>query len=122
MTVFGDAPGSVTQLLPAASVAIGSPSGATLALNHSRASRHTGPQARRCAPSGVDVRAASSRRSAITRCGFIGLNQACQDGRTDYTCALRQGGGTSTGTALGRASSALTFDFCREWIVADVFA
>ena len=72
MTVFGEAPGSVTQLLPAESVSTRSPSSAIFPLNHSRASRHTGPQARRCAPSGVDVRAASSRRSAITRCAVHG--------------------------------------------------
>ena len=71
MTVFDDAPGSVTQLLPAESVSMRRPSSATLPLNHSRTSRQIGPQARRCAPSAVDVRAASSRRSAMTRRGFM---------------------------------------------------
>src|SRR3989454_3602586 len=76
MTVFGDVPGSVTQLLPAASVSTRSPSSATLPRNHSRASRHTGPHARRCAPSAVPVRDASSRNSAMTRCAFIVLCSA----------------------------------------------
>src|SRR3989442_9152398 len=76
MTVFGDVPGSVTQLLPAASVSTRSPSSAALARNHSRASRHTGPHARRCAPSAVPVRDASSRNSAMTRCAFIVLCSA----------------------------------------------
>src|SRR5207247_7163793 len=71
LTVFGDAPAIVTQLLPAESVSIGSPSSAILPLNQSRASRHKGPQARRCAPSGVEVLDASSRRSAMTRSAFI---------------------------------------------------
>ena len=43
------------------------PSGAIFVRNHSRASRHTGPHAMRWAPSDVEVRAASSRRSAMTR-------------------------------------------------------
>lgn len=70
MTVLCDAPGSVTQLLPAESVSTRRPIAATLPVNQSRASLQTGPQASRCAPSGVDVRAASSRRSAITRWAF----------------------------------------------------
>src|SRR4029077_16259109 len=68
------------QLLPAESVSMRRPSSAIFPLNHSRASRHTGPHARRCAPSGVDVRAASSRRSAITRCACMGR---------EYTAAAR---------------------------------
>src|SRR2546426_2930082 len=71
MTVRLDAPGSVTQRLPAESLSTRKPSAATLPLNQSRASRHIGPHARRCAPSGVEVRTASSRRSAITRCAFM---------------------------------------------------
>src|SRR5207302_10849845 len=48
-------------------------SSATFPANHSRAVRQTRPQARRCAPEGVEVRAASSRRSAMTRCAFMSL-------------------------------------------------
>ena len=96
MTVLGEAPGSVTQLLPAESVSTRRPSSATLLLNHSRASRHTGPQARRCAPSGVDVRAASSRRSAMTRCAFIAsrpLERQAREARKESsrTCRLLRG-------------------------------
>ena len=93
MTVFAEAPGSVTQLLPAESVPTCSPSSAILPLNHSRASRHTGPQARRCAPSGVEVRAASSRRSAITRCAFIGqlLDAAQAPSELDRSAARPRG-------------------------------
>ena len=44
MTVRGEAPGRVTQLLPAESVAMDSPSPETLPANQSRASRQIGPQ------------------------------------------------------------------------------
>ena len=47
MTVRGVEPGSVTQLLPAESGSMPRPSSATLPLNQSRASRQTGPHARR---------------------------------------------------------------------------
>src|SRR5258707_9169095 len=70
MTVLSDAPGRVAQRFPAGSVEGWRFSGASLARSHSRASRQTGPQATRCAPSGVEVRAASSRRSAMTRFEF----------------------------------------------------
>src|ERR1051325_2165137 len=70
MTVLSDAPGSVAKRFPAASVVTARLSGASFPLSHSRAVRQTGPQATRCAPSGVEVSAASSLRSAMTRCAF----------------------------------------------------
>jgi hypothetical protein len=63
MTVRLDSPVSVIQLLPAASATGASPSGDTLSRSHSRAVRHMGLHATRCAPWGVEVNAASSRRS-----------------------------------------------------------
>ena len=72
ITVRSDWPGSVAQLLPAASISGVMPSVASLALNQVRASRHTGPQAKRCAPSAFEVCVASSRRSAMTSRALIG--------------------------------------------------
>src|SRR5207302_104453 len=70
MTVLSDVPGSVAHRFPAGSVESWRFSDASLARSHSRALRQTGPQATRCAPSGVEVSAASSRRSAMTRLEF----------------------------------------------------
>ena len=66
MTVSGRSPGSVIQLLPAASASARSPSPASTPSSHRRASRHTGPHATRWAPWASLVRAARARRSAIT--------------------------------------------------------
>src|SRR5882724_7279800 len=70
MTVLSVAPGSVAKRFPAGSVESWGFSGASFARSHSRAVRQTGPQATRCAPSGVEVSAASSLRSAMTRWAF----------------------------------------------------
>jgi hypothetical protein len=66
MTVLLDSPGSVTQLFPAASGTGTSPSGESLSCSHPRAFFHTGPHPTRCAPCGVEVSVASSRRSVMT--------------------------------------------------------
>src|SRR5712691_6671068 len=66
MTVLLDSPGSVTQLFPAASGTDARPSGDSFSCSHARAFLHTGPHATRCAPCGVDVSLASSRRSVMT--------------------------------------------------------
>src|SRR6266436_5926906 len=70
MTVLSDAPGRVAKRFPAGSVESWRLSGTSFARSHSRAVRQTGPQATRCAPSGVEVSAASSRRSEMTRFEF----------------------------------------------------
>ena len=71
ITVRSDSPRSVAQLLPAASIDGSRPMSASLPLNHWRASRHTGPQASRWAPSDVEVREASSLRLAMTSRALI---------------------------------------------------
>src|SRR2546430_15669094 len=70
ITVLSDAPGRVAKRFPAGSVESWRLRGASLARSHSRAVRQTGPQATRCAPSEVEVSAARSRRSAMTRFEF----------------------------------------------------
>src|SRR6478735_1164195 len=71
ITVRSDEPLSVAQLLPAASISGVMPSAASLPLNHCRASLHTGPHAKRCAPSAFEVSLASSRRLETTSCALI---------------------------------------------------
>src|SRR5688572_23064177 len=82
ITVRSDSPPSVAQLFPAASIVGSSPIDASLPLNQARASRHTGPHARRCAPSGVDVRAASSRRFVMTSRALMGAYRVSIGGLT----------------------------------------
>ena len=85
MTVRSDAPLSVAQLLPAASISGVMSSSASLPLNHCRASRHTGPHASRCAPSAFDVSFASSRRFETTSCALIARQYISSTDFTDYT-------------------------------------
>jgi len=67
ITPSGRRPGRVTQLFPAESLRTGRPSSDfTLAVNHDLALRQTGPQATRCAPSGVEVSLAKSFKSLMT--------------------------------------------------------
>src|SRR5262249_60461321 len=79
----GDPPGSATLLVPAAPAVFVSPRLPAGGRTHWRARRPPGPQATRCAPSGVLVRAASVRRSSTTR----RASARCQSGieSADYT-------------------------------------
>src|SRR6185436_18555467 len=113
ITVRSDQPLSVAQLLPAASISGLMSSSASLVLNHFRASRHTGPHARRCAPSGVDVSFASSRRFETTFWALIGRQYISSTDFTDCTDSNlrlrarpdRGAGGAGLRPALGKATA-----------------
>ena len=113
ITVRSDAPLSVAQLLPAASISGVMPSSASLPLNHCRASRHTGPHASRCAPSAFDVSFASSRRFETTSCALIARQYISSTDFTDFT------DGSCSYTRATRLEEPAAPGFARRWQCVD---